>query len=114
MNQKEYGREANHILERIENRVPVASQNPRALSQAGAKRKFNESDHEQQQKRPKFAAPPPVARGYQPSARPFSAAPKPSKVEDEVLHPSWIAKRKQKEIMANLDSFQGKKVVFDD
>ena len=72
-----------------------------------------------QPKRPFVPRPPaPTAQGSAPSAAPAGgrngagAAPAPAPAKSQEMHPSWIAKQKQKELMAQVKP-QGKKVVFD-
>ena len=121
--EKKYGKNANHIKMREKQKAAKLerAQRPQhAVSQQGGR-----------QRPPAFQAPPskdggwgrPVAPLPKQPKRPFvprsvpgappkaaaSSVPAPKSQE---MHPSWIAKQKQKELMAQVKP-QGKKVVFD-
>ena len=129
--QKTFGREAKHLVEKKGKVSPAVAQTGHRLSPParGPLKRGHESQggYDERNKRARtdsFAQAPsrfghpgaqrterPVAERAVPSRAPLSKVVK----EEENLHPSWVAKRKAKEQqLATFDSFQGKKVVFDD
>jgi len=129
--QKTFGREAKHLVEKKGKVNPAVAQTGLRLPPLarGPLKRGHESQggHDERNKRVRtdqFAQAPsrfshpgaqrterPVAERAVPSRAPLSKVVK----EEENLHPSWVAKRKAKEQqLATFDSFQGKKVVFDD
>ena len=137
--EKKYGKNANHLKMREKQKAAKLERAARSAAPAGGASQGGRqrppafqaptkrdggwggpvAPLPKQPKRPFVPRPPaPTAQGSAPSAAPAGgrngagAAPAPAPAKSQEMHPSWIAKQKQKELMAQVKP-QGKKVVFD-
>jgi len=90
-----YGREAKHLAQLAQ------QQHDHAQTQ--------NADKEEQTFKPK----PNFTKDHQ-SERKYVARPQPAKVEEENLHPSWVAKKQQRCLIASAASVKPSKIVFGD